>query len=78
MAKRASKPVEFPHDKGVPGVEVIEDGGELWPVLSCSGRDLGEHPLATGGGERVDLEGGVLVASGGAGVAEHRRHGWAP
>jgi hypothetical protein len=52
-------------------VEHLGEGGAV--AAGAAGR-LGEHPVAAGRGEGVDLELGVLVGGGDAGIAEQVAH----
>jgi hypothetical protein len=60
----------LPDDQGVAGPELVEDLGEDGPVGAGAAGGLGEHPMAAGSGEGVDLELEVLVGGGDAGVAK--------
>jgi hypothetical protein len=44
-------------------------------VLAIAASGLGEHPIAAGALEGVDLESWVLVTGGDAGIAEQMSHG---
>ena len=57
-----------------PGRELVEDLGEDRAVGAGAAGGLGEYPVAAGGLEGVDLEGGLLVGGGDAGVAEEVSH----
>ena len=74
VAQRAAEAVEFPDDQGVAGSELVEDLGEDGAVGAGAAGGLGEHPVAAGGLEGVDLEGGLLVGGGDAGIAEEVSH----
>lgn len=67
VAQGAAEPVELPDHQGVAGAELVEDGGELGAVGAGAAGAVGEHAVAAGLGERVDLEVGVLVGGGDAG-----------
>jgi hypothetical protein len=43
-------------------------------VLAIAASGLGEHPIAAGALEGVDLELGILVGGGDAGIAEQMSH----
>ena len=74
MAQGAAEAVEFPDDQGVAGPELVEDLGEDGPVGAGAAGRLGEHPVAAGGLEGVDLELWLLVGGGDAGIAEEVSH----
>jgi hypothetical protein len=74
VAEGAAEPVELPHDQGVAGAELVHDGGELGPVGAGAAGPVDKDPVAAGLGEGVDLEVGVLVGGGDAGVAEQVAH----
>ena len=73
MPEGAAEPIEFPDDQGVAGTAVkhLLEGG---PVGAGAAGGLGEHPVAAGVLEGVDLELGVLVGGGDAGIAELMSH----
>jgi hypothetical protein len=75
MAQGAAEPIELPHDQGVAGAQLVQQLLEGGPVGAGAAGGLGEHPVAAGGSEGVDLELGVLVGGGDAGVAEQVSHG---
>jgi hypothetical protein len=66
--------VEFPDDQGVAGSQLVEHLGEGGAVGAGAAGRLGEHPVAAGGREGVDLKLRVLVGGGDAGVAEQVSH----
>lgn len=70
MAHVAAEPVELPDDQDVAGAQVVQGGGQVRALGLNTGRYVGEHPHAVGGGERVALQGGVLLADRDAGVAD--------
>jgi hypothetical protein len=74
VAQGAAEAVEFPDDQGVAGSELVEDLGEDRAVGAGAAGGLGEHPVAAGDLEGVDLEGGLPVGGGDAGVAEQVSH----
>jgi hypothetical protein len=76
VAQRAAEPVELPHHQGVAGAELVQDLLEGGPVAARAAGGLGEHPVAAGRGEGVDLEVWLLVGGGDAGVAEQMSHAW--
>jgi hypothetical protein len=74
MPQRPSKPVQFPDDQGVAGAQLIEDLRKGGAVAVGAAGGLGEHPVAAGALEGVDLQVGLLVGGGDAGVAEQVSH----
>ena len=74
MPQGPAEPVEFPDDQGVAGAQLIQDLDEGGAVGAGAAGGLGEHPVAAGVLEGVDLELGVLVGGGDAGVAEQVSH----
>jgi hypothetical protein len=74
MSEGAAEPVEFPDDQGVARAQLIEELLEDVPVGAGAAGGLGEHPVAAGGCEGVDLELGMLVGGGDAGVPEQVSH----
>jgi hypothetical protein len=75
VAEGAAEAVEFPDDQGVAGPQLVQDLFEGGPVGAGAAGGLGEHPVAAGALEGVDLELGVLVGGGDAGIAEQVSHG---
>jgi hypothetical protein len=74
VAEGAAEAVEFPDDHGVAGAELVQDLGEGGAVGAGAAGGLGEHPVAAGALEGVDLELWLLVGGGDAGVAEQMSH----
>ena len=74
MTEGAAEPIQLPHDEGVVGTELVQELGEGGPVGAGAAGRLGEHPIAAGRGEGVDLELGVLAGGGDAGIAEQLSH----
>jgi hypothetical protein len=74
MTQGAAEAVEFPDDQGVAGPQLVEDLLEGGSVGAGAAGGLGEHPVAAGRREGVDLELGVLVGGGDAGIAEQMTH----
>jgi hypothetical protein len=70
MPQGPAEPVEFPDDQGVAGAELVQELREDRPVAAGAAGGLGEHPIATGTLQGVDLELGMLVGGGDAGIAE--------
>jgi hypothetical protein len=66
--------VEFPDDEGVAGAELVQELGEGGAVGAGAAGGLGEHPIAAGVLEGVDLELWLLVGGGDPGVAEQMSH----
>ncbi len=61
MPDRSPEPVEPPHDESVAWSELIEQLGELRPVLERSGHCVDPHPVAAGSVQRVELQRRVLI-----------------
>jgi len=57
-----------------PGAQLVQELLEGGPVAAGAAGGLGEHPVAAGRREGVDLELGVLVGGGDAGIAEQMSH----
>jgi len=74
MPQGPAEAVEFPDNQRVAGAELVQDLLEGGAVGAGAAGGLGEHPIAAGRGEGVDLELGVLVGGGDAGVAEQMSH----
>ena len=74
VAEGAAEAVEFPDDQGVAGPQLVQDLLEDRAVGAGAAGGLGEHPVAAGRGERVDLELWLLVGGGDAGIAEQMSH----
>ena len=53
---------------------MVQDLGEGGPVGAGAAGGLGEHPVAAGGLQGVDLELGLLVGGGDAGIAKQMAH----
>jgi hypothetical protein len=70
----AAEAVQFPDDQGVAGPQLVEELLEGGAVGAGAAGRLGEHSVAPGTLERVDLELGLLVGGGDAGVAEQVSH----
>jgi hypothetical protein len=52
----AAKAVKLPGDQGVTGPQLVQDLLEDRAVAAGAAGGLGEHPVAAGGNEGVDLE----------------------
>jgi hypothetical protein len=70
VTQGAAEAVELPDDQGVARAELVQDPLEDGAVGAGAAGSLGEHPIAAGSTEGVDLELGVLVVGGDAGVPE--------
>ena len=70
LPHRAGEPVELPDDQGVAAAHEVKRGLELGPVALGAGCLLGEGLLAAASLEGVELERGVLILRGDAGVAD--------
>jgi len=66
--------VQFPDDQGVTGPQLVQDLLEGGPVGPGAAGGLGEHPIAAGRREGIDLELWLLVGGGDAGIAEQMSH----
>jgi hypothetical protein len=56
MPQRPTKPIQLPHHEGVAGAELVQDLLEDWAVGAGRRWGLGEHSVAAGRREGVDLE----------------------
>jgi hypothetical protein len=74
VAQGPGEPVELPDDQGVAGAELVQDLLEDRAVGAGAAGGLGEHPVAAGAVQGVDLEVRLLVGGGDAGVAEQVAH----
>jgi hypothetical protein len=71
----AAKAIEFPDDQGVARAQLVQDLLEDRAVAAgAAAGGLGEHPVAAGRHEGVDLKLELLVGSGDAGVTEQMSH----
>ena len=57
-----------------PGAQLVQDLFEDRAIAAGAASRLGEYPIAAGGLQRVDLELGLLVGGGDAGVAKQMTH----
>ncbi len=73
VLERAAEPVEAPDDQGVAGPRHLEREGEAGPLGPGAADPVLVDLLAAGGGERVALQGQVLVVGRDPGVAD--QHG---
>jgi ABC-type sugar transport system substrate-binding protein len=63
VTKGAAEPVQFPDDQGVAGAKLVQELLEGGPVSAGAASRLGEHPVAAGTLQGVDLELRLLVRS---------------
>jgi hypothetical protein len=75
VTQRPAQAVGLPDDQGVAGAELVQELLEGGAVAAGAAGGLGEHPIAAGALEGVDLELGVLVGGGDRGIAEQMSHG---
>jgi hypothetical protein len=69
VAERLAEAVEFPDDEGVARAQLVQDLLKGGSVGAGAAGGLGEHPVATGALQRVDVELRLLVGGGDAGIA---------
>jgi hypothetical protein len=74
MPQGPPEAVEFPDDQGVAGPQLVQELLEGGPVAAGAAGGLGEHPVAAGALQSVDLELWLLVGGGNTGVAEQMSH----
>jgi hypothetical protein len=74
VTKRSAEPVQFPDDQGVAGAELVQELFEGGADGAGAAGRFGEHPVAAGCDERIDLEVRLLIGGGDAGVAEQVSH----
>ena len=74
MPEGPPEAVEFPDDQGIAGAQLVQDLLEHEAVGAGAAGRLGEHPIAASTLQRVDLELGMLVGGGDAGIAEQVSH----
>ena len=74
VAQGATEAVQFPDDQGVARPQLIQDLLEGRAVGAGAAGRVGEHPVAAGVLEGVDLELWLLVGGGDAGIAEQMSH----
>jgi hypothetical protein len=74
VPQRAAEAVEFPDDQGIAGPQLVQHLLESGPVGAGAAGGLGEHPVAAGTLQGVDLELRLLVGGGDASIAEQVSH----
>jgi hypothetical protein len=74
VPERPAEAVEFLDDQGVAGPQLIQDLPKDRAIAVGAAGGLGEYPIAAGALEGVDLELGLLVGGGDAGIAEQVSH----
>src|SRR5215211_7264161 len=74
VAERSAEAVEFPDDQGVAGAQLVQDLLEGGAVGAGAAGGLGEHPVAAGPLQGVDLKLRLLVGSRDASVTEQMSH----
>jgi hypothetical protein len=74
VAQGAAEAVELPNDQGVTRAQLVQELLEDGAVGAGAAGGLGEHPVAAGRLQGVDLELGLLVGGGDAGIAEQVSH----
>jgi hypothetical protein len=74
VAQGAAEAVQFPDDQGVTGPQLVQDLGEGEAVGAGTAGGLDKHAVAAGALEGVNLELGLLVGGGDAGIAEQMSH----
>jgi hypothetical protein len=74
VAERPAEAVELPHNQGVTRPQLVQELLENGPVGAGAAGRLGEHPVAAGCHERVNLELGLLVGGRDAGIAKQMSH----
>jgi hypothetical protein len=74
MPEGSAEPVQFPDDQGVAWPELVQELLEGGAVGAGAAGGLGDHPVAAGTLQGVDLELGLLVGGGDAGIAKQMSH----
>jgi hypothetical protein len=74
MPQGPAEAVQLPDDQGVARPELVQELLQGGAVGTGAAGRLGEHPVAAGALQGVDLELGVLVGGGDAGIAEQVSH----
>ena len=74
VPQRAAQAVQFPDDQGVTGPQLVQKLLEDGAIGASAAGGLGEHPITASRREGVDLELGLLVGGGDAGIAEQMSH----
>jgi hypothetical protein len=75
MPERPAEAVELPDDQSVARTQLVQELLEDGAVGAGAAGRLGEHPVAAGTLQGVDLELGLLVGGGDAGIAKQVFHG---
>src|SRR3546814_11019885 len=71
LLERAGEAVELPNNQRVACAQhVFQNARQFGPVIARARRLFGEHPLAAGPPQRIELELGVLVAGADPGIAD--------
>jgi hypothetical protein len=70
VAEGSAEAVEFPDDEGVAGAQLVQELLKYGTVGAGAAGGLGEHPIAAGGSEGVDLELWLLVGGRDTGIAK--------
>ena len=74
MAEGGDEAVEFPDDQGVARTELVQQLLKDWTVSAGTAGGFGEHPVAAGTLQGIDLQLRLLVGGGDAGIAEQMSH----
>jgi hypothetical protein len=74
MPQGPAQSVKLPDDQGVAGPQLVQDLLKGGAIAAGATGSLGEYPVAAGRREGVDLELGLLVSSGDAGIAKQVSH----
>ncbi len=61
MTQRAPETIQAPHHQGVAGAQMVEQPGELDALVQRATGRVVEDPRASGSGQRVVLEGELLL-----------------
>ena len=75
MPEGPAEAVQLPDDQGVAGAQLIQELLEDGTVGAGAAGRLDKDPIAAGALEGINLELGLLVGGGDAGVAEQMSHG---
>jgi hypothetical protein len=74
VPQRPAQPIQLPDDQGVAGSQLVQDLLEDEAVAAGAASGLGEHSVAAGVVEGVDLKLRLLVGGRDAGIAEQLSH----